>query len=191
MRSFVPPFPPVGLPVLPRHSPPSPVLWVRTTPALPFPPHLWFPSTVWYLCRLRHEETGRYPKFLGNPFESVPRARDSGDPNGLALSAVQFAAFDRIDSLGFATSNDFGAESSRPTFLLSTLQPRPVTRPEARLATGLPATALTGLDFHQLDSFERFPSAHVRLPPLPSLAWRDDSDSDAEFRLCLSEQHWP
>jgi hypothetical protein len=26
----------------------------------------------------------------------------------------------------------------------------------ARLATGLPATALTGLDLHQLDSIERF-----------------------------------
>ena len=31
-----------------------------------------------------------------------------------------------------------------------------VTRPKARLATGLPATALAGLGFHQLDSFERF-----------------------------------
>src|SRR2546426_11953830 len=32
----------------------------------------------------------------------------------------------------------------------------PVARRKARLATGLPAAALTGLDFHQLDSFERF-----------------------------------
>jgi hypothetical protein len=39
--------------------------------------------------------------------------------------------------------------------LLPTLRPQ-VTRPGARLATGLSATALTGLDFHQLDSFEGF-----------------------------------
>jgi len=52
--------------------------------------------------------------------------------------------------------NDFGAESARPASSLSTLHPRSVARPEARLATGLPATALTGLDFHQLDFFERF-----------------------------------
>jgi len=32
----------------------------------------------------------------------------------------------------------------------------PVTRQKARFATGLPATVLAGLDFHQLDSFERF-----------------------------------
>jgi hypothetical protein len=37
---------------------------------------------------------------------------------------------------------------------------------------GLPATALTGLDFHQLDSFERFHSL-IRNSPLPSFAWRD------------------
>jgi len=159
MHSFVPPLPPVGLPDPPRHSPPSSVLWVHKTPALPFPCGLWFPSAARYLRFA--EETGRPPKFLGNPSESVPRARDSGDPNGLALTAIQFTAFGRIENLGLATSNDFGADPSRPASLLSTLQPQPVTRLEARLATGLPATALTGLDFHQLDSFERFPSAHI------------------------------
>jgi hypothetical protein len=40
------------------------------------------------------------------------------------------------------------ALSATHAFLLPTLQPRPVTQPEARLATGLPATALAGLDFH-------------------------------------------
>src|SRR5262249_37546100 len=60
---------------------------------------------------------------------------------------------------------DFGAESSRPTLLLSTLLSPPVTRRKARLATGLPATALAGLDFHQLDSFERFhPLTKIPLP---------------------------
>jgi hypothetical protein len=32
----------------------------------------------------------------------------------------------------------------------------PVTRQMATLATGLPATALTGLDLHQLDFIKRF-----------------------------------
>src|SRR5438093_5526006 len=49
----------------------------------------------------------------------------------------------------------------------------PVTRRKARLATGLPATALAGLDFHQLDSFERF-HPFIWNPPLPSFAWRDE-----------------
>src|SRR5438093_12502438 len=41
----------------------------------------------------------------------------------------------------------------------------PVTRRKARLATDLPATALAGLDFHQLDSFERFhPLTGITLP---------------------------
>src|SRR5512141_5491 len=35
IRLFVPPFPPVGLPDLPRHSPPSLVLWSRTRPSSP------------------------------------------------------------------------------------------------------------------------------------------------------------
>ncbi len=40
-----------------------------------------------------------------------------------------------------------------------------VARRKARLATGLLATALAGLDFHQLDSFERFrPLTGIPLP---------------------------
>ena len=110
------------------------------------------------------EETGRSPKFLENPSESVPRARDSGVPDGLALAAIQMLPSVLSRTSASATTNDFGAESSRPTPLLPTLQPRPVTQPEARLATGLPATALAGLDFHQLDSVERFLSAGIDFP---------------------------
>src|SRR2546422_11305649 len=49
----------------------------------------------------------------------------------------------------------------------------PVARRKARLATGPPAAALAGLDFHQLDSFERFHPLTWN-PPLPSFAWRDE-----------------
>jgi len=34
----------------------------------------------------------------------------------------------------------------------------------ATLATGLPATALAGLDFHQLDFIEKFPLLFLRFP---------------------------
>ena len=43
----------------------------------------------------------------------------------------------------------------------------------ATLATGLPATALTGLDFHQLDSFERFHLTHRFDSPFLRFSQRD------------------
>ncbi len=95
--------------------------------------------------------------------------------SNLALAVAQILPSARLIASASATTNDFGAESSRPTSLLSTLQPPPVTRREARLATGLPATALTGLDFHQLDSYERFHQLILN-SPFPSLAWRDSLD---------------
>jgi hypothetical protein len=68
-----------------------------------------------------------------------------------------------------------GAEPSRPATLLSTLRP-PITRPGARLATGPPAMALTGLDFHQLDSFEGFHQL-ISDPPFPRFSQRDSARS--------------
>jgi hypothetical protein len=105
----------------------------------------------------------------------VPRARDSGAPDDLAFAVIQILPSTGTTASAIATIKDFGAGSSRPTSLLSTLQPPPVTQREARLATGLPATALTGLDFHQLDSYERFHQLILN-SPFPSLAWRDVPD---------------
>jgi hypothetical protein len=76
--------------------------------------------------------------------------------------------------VGVATTNDFAAESSRPGSLLSTLRPL-VAPPGARLASGLPAAALTGLDFHQLDSFEGFHQL-ISDPPFPRFSQRDSPD---------------
>ena len=90
-------------------------------------------------------------------------------PNDLALSVVQMLPSALTMASASATMIDFGAESSRPATLLSTLQPPSVTRREARLATGLPATALAGLDFHQLASYWRVSSAHLE-SPLPKLS---------------------
>ena len=44
-----------------------------------------------------------------------------------------------------------------------------VARREARLATDLSATTLVGLDFHQLDSMERF-HLLISIPPSPKLS---------------------
>src|SRR5215472_18589854 len=55
-----------------------------------------------------------------------------------------------------AKMKDFGAESTQPAPLPVYASPRRSRGAGARLATGLPATALAGLDSHQLDSFQRF-----------------------------------
>ena len=55
-----------------------------------------------------------------------------------------------------AMTSDFGAELLTACFLAVYASHPPVTRRMATLATGLPATALTGLDLHQLDFNKRF-----------------------------------
>ena len=126
-----------------------------------------------------------YPLFAGGdwevfpsswriPVKACPGLGTPAAPGNLALTVAQILPSARLIASASATTNDFGAESARPTSLLSTLQPPSVTRREARLATGLPATALAGLDLHQLDSYERFHQLILN-PPFPSLAWRDPS----------------
>jgi hypothetical protein len=83
----------------------------------------------------------------------------------------QNVAFGQNKSLVIRNAVDFGAESSRPTFSPSTLHSAGSPPHDTRLTSGLPATALTGLDFYQLDSFERFHPL-IWNSPLPSLAWR-------------------
>ena len=117
-----------------------------------------------------------FPSSWRIPVRACPGLGTPAAPGDLALAATQMLPSARLIASASATTNDFGAESSRPTLLLSTLQPPPVFRREARLATGLPATALTGLDFHQLDSYERFHQLILN-SPFPSLAWRDSLDS--------------
>ena len=58
----------------------------------------------------------------------------------------------------------------------------PVARREATLATGLPATALTGLDFHQLDFFEWFHRL-ISDPPLPRFSQRDGLQIDHQVQF--------
>jgi hypothetical protein len=107
---------------------------------------------------------------------ACPGLRTPAAPNNLAITVIQMLPSARLTASASATTNDFGAESSRPASSLSTLLSLPVARCEARLATGLSATTLTGLDLHQLDSYRKVSSTHFLNPPFPSLAWRDSLD---------------
>jgi len=103
----------------------------------------------------------RPPRFLGNPCESVPRARDSGGSQRPRPTGRPDAVFRQANGVDIRHGKRFRSCTLAARFLAAYASPPPVARREARLATGLPATALAGLDSHQLDSFERFQSAHV------------------------------
>ena len=114
---------------------------------------------------------GSSPGFLGNPFGSMPRARDSGDPGATSHIGRPDAAFRLVNGVGIATSRVFGAESSRPASLLCTLRTH---RSPGEWQHSLPAclldcgrAGLTPAGFHQEVSpfhlrlllFQAFPSA--------------------------------
>jgi hypothetical protein len=69
-------------------------------------------------------EVGCSPGFTGSPLESMPRARDSGDPRATSPIGCLDAAFRYPNGVGVAMMSDVGAESSRPASLLCTLRTR-------------------------------------------------------------------
>ena len=113
---------------------------------------------------------------MGNPSESVPRARDSGGSRDPRLTVLAMQPSVRLTTSASATRTDFGAESARPAPLCVYASPRRSPDAGARLTTGLPATALTGLDFRQLDSIQGF---HVLMcvPPLPRFRGATEPDA--------------
>ena len=76
-----------------------------------------------------------------------------------------------MNGVGIATRDDFGAEPSRPASLLCTLRTH---QSPGEWQHSLPACslALTGRDFHPLDSIEWFHLFISRFPP-PKLPQRD------------------
>src|SRR5262245_7781829 len=135
-------------------SPPSSVLRASKTPPRP---SRQSSVSLDFAVPPRTAATKRSPTFVGNPFESVPRA---GTPP--ARRGPRLERFPRY-SLPWPQrrrhpqrEKDFGAESARPAPLRVYASRRRSPGAGARLATGLPATALTGLDLHQLDSVQRF-----------------------------------
>jgi hypothetical protein len=63
------------------------------------------------LGRVNHtrsrEEIGSSPRFLGNPFESVPRARDSDGPGTTSHNARPDTAFRQANNVGTVTMKRF------------------------------------------------------------------------------------
>src|SRR5579864_636941 len=114
---------------------------------------------------------GSSPGFLGNPFGSMPRARDSGDPGATSHIGRPDAAFRLVNGVGIATSRVFGAESSRPASLLCTLRthqsPGEWQHSLPVCLLGCDRAGLTPAGFHQEVSpshsrfllFQAFPSA--------------------------------
>lgn len=93
--------------------------------------------------------------------EACPGLGTPAARGALAINGRPDAVFHQangVDTRNDETISELNPRGPLPCCLRFTL---PVARHGARLATGLSAQTLTGLDFHQLDSFERFPSAHV------------------------------
>ena len=65
-----------------------------------------------------------FPKFLENPFESVPRARDSGGSGQPRIPVTRIRPSTESKVSDIRNDINFGAESSRPTSSLSTLLSR-------------------------------------------------------------------
>ena len=76
-------------------------------------------------------------------------------------------------SMASASRSDQFRSSSLAAYSLAVYASHPpVARRMATLATGLPATALTGLDLHQLDSYKEF-HCLITDPPFPRLSQRE------------------
>jgi len=86
----------------------------------------------------------------------MPRAKDSGDPEPTSHNGCPDAALRQANGVGIATKKRFRSWILTACFLAVYASHPPVARRMATRATGLPATALTGLDLHQLDFNEEF-----------------------------------
>jgi len=91
-----------------------------------------------------------------------------------------------MNGVGIATRDDFGAESSRPASLLCTLRTH---QSPGEWQHSLPACslALTGRDFHPLDSIEWF---HLFISASPLLSF-PSATLPVSFSLCFEHvEHW-
>ena len=104
---------------------------------LAHPGGLRSPLTARY--RRHAAETRRSPTFVGNPSESVPRARDSGGSPRTSRERFSRCSLPWPNDVGIRNVADFGAESARPAPLLSTLHL--ASRP-AQVQDSLPACPL-------------------------------------------------
>ncbi len=115
---------------------------------------------------------GRSPRFLGNPCERVPRARDSGGSQRPRITVVRMLSFARLTASTSATANVFGAEPSRPASSLPTLRPRQSPGERQGSLPACPLRLWPGWTFTSWIPLRGFGQPTGR-PPLPGLAWRD------------------
>ena len=137
----------------PCGSPPSSVLWVRKTARPhPCPPLVSLGDRV---TALVSGEMASSPGFLENPFESMPRARDSGDPGGASQYRSAKCSLPPCQQRRHRNHRVFGAEPSRPASLLCTLRTH---QSPGEWQHSLPACSLAfaGRDLHPLDSIKWF-----------------------------------
>jgi hypothetical protein len=84
--------------------------------------------------------------------------------------------------LGHSVSHCFEAVLTRPMPLRAYASSGDITAPEARLATGLPGSALAGRVSHPLDDFSEFHELpHVFIPFRPALPGRTVSEGGSVF----------
>jgi hypothetical protein len=99
-----------------------------------------------------------FPSSWGILLNTCPGLETPVAPLDLALAVQQILPSAGLTASASTTTKDFGADFLT-AHVLAVYASHPTGHPVemARLAAGLPATALPGLDFHQQDSFERFP----------------------------------
>ena len=139
-------------------SPPSSVLRVSKTPPRP---SRRSPVSLDHAVPPLRRRRGGLPRSWGIPLRACPGLGTPAVRQEPRLTVLAMLPSVRLTTSASATMADFGAESARPAPLRVYASPRRSPGAGARLATGLPATALTGLDLHQLDSIQRF---HVLMP---------------------------
>ena len=125
---------------------------------------------------LSREEIRSSPRFLGNPYDNVPRARDSGGPatnSHLTLAPMRPSA--GLMASAPPRSIVFGAESSRPAVSLCTLRLTGHPIPTQHALPACPLRLWPGGTCTHWTAFNGFTYLHQD-PPLPSFAWRDSPD---------------
>jgi hypothetical protein len=154
----------------PCGSPPSPVLWASKTarPSIPSAFGLpWQPGTSH-----GEEGMGSSPGFLGNPFGSMPRSRDSGDSgNALALAGDRMQP-STLQTASASQRSQFRSSIFAACFLAVYASHPPVARREATLASGLSARLWPGRTFTCWTPSRSFTDSSS-VPPLPSFSQRD------------------
>lgn len=153
MRRLVPPFPRPAPGHLSFSSPLSSVLRVRKPPLHPSWLVSGFPrlAATFAQCIPSQGMQRSVPSSWEIPLKACPGLGTPVVPDTLALAVTRILPSALLTASASTCTQISELNLSRPASSLSTLRPHRSPDVGARLATSLPATALTGLDLHQLD----------------------------------------